>query len=175
MSGIMEQLESLDDSVKLLICLVGIVFSLFLSRFLIVKPWLRLVKLTSAEWDDQLHAPISNRLYAFILIGGLGLGRLIGAQALIQSLPPIHDVQTDWDDPIMPSEALLKARGEGSNPIQEDPVIPPFLAQMEQGFEAERAAAQESCPSPAPAPPPPAPPPPAAGLGCFRQRPPPVP
>ncbi len=79
-----------------------------------------------------------------ILIGGLGLGRLIGAQALIQSLPPIHDVQTDWDDPIMPSEALLKARGEGSNPIQEDPVIPPFLAQMEQGFEAERAAAQES-------------------------------
>ena len=73
MSGIIEQLESLDDSVKLLICIIGIVFSLIISRFLIVRPWLRLVKMTSAEWDDQLHAPISNRLYAFILIGGLDL------------------------------------------------------------------------------------------------------
>ena len=73
MSGIIEQIESLDDSVKLLLCVVGIVFSLLLSRFLIVHPWLKLVKMTSAEWDDQLHAPISNRLYAFILIGGLHL------------------------------------------------------------------------------------------------------
>lgn len=73
MSGIIEQIESLDDSVKLLLCVVGIVFSLLLSRFLIVQPWLKLVKMTSAEWDDQLHAPISNRLYAFILIGGLHL------------------------------------------------------------------------------------------------------
>ena len=61
----------MDDSVKLAIAGVGILMAIALSRFLIVRPWLKIVKMTSAEWDDELHAPISNRLYSFILIGGI--------------------------------------------------------------------------------------------------------
>ena len=71
MSGIIDQLNSMDDSVRLAIAGIGILMAIVLSRFLIVRPWLKIVKMTSAEWDDELHAPISNRLYSFILIGGI--------------------------------------------------------------------------------------------------------
>jgi len=37
----------------------------------IVRPWLRIVILTKPVWDDQMHGPISNRLYAFVIIGAL--------------------------------------------------------------------------------------------------------
>jgi small-conductance mechanosensitive channel len=45
--------------------------AILVSRFAIVKPWLKVVKMTSVEWDDELHTPISNRLYSFILVGGI--------------------------------------------------------------------------------------------------------
>lgn len=73
MSGIIDQLSSMDDSVKLAITGIGVLMAIVLSRFMIVRPWLKIVKMTSAEWDDDLHAPISNRLYAFILVGGIHL------------------------------------------------------------------------------------------------------
>jgi len=71
MSGIMDQVNSLDPSVKLLIAGIAVIMALILSRFTIVKPWFKLVRMTTAEWDDELHAPISNRLYAFIFVGGV--------------------------------------------------------------------------------------------------------
>ena len=71
MSGIIEQINSLDSSVKLLVAGIGILMAILVSRFAIVKPWLKVVKMTSVEWDDELHAPISNRLYSFILVGGI--------------------------------------------------------------------------------------------------------
>jgi small-conductance mechanosensitive channel len=71
MSDIIEQINSLDSSVKLLVAGIGILMAILISRFAIVKPWLKVVKITSVEWDDELHAPISNRLYSFILVGGI--------------------------------------------------------------------------------------------------------
>lgn len=61
-----------------------------------------------------------------ILISGYVAGRLVGFGAIAQSLPPIHDVQTDWDDPITFSDTLMAAReADGAlNPVQSDPVIP---------------------------------------------------
>ncbi len=63
---------------------------------------------------------------AALLIAGLNLGRVgaFGGQAL--RLPPIHDVQTDWANPVRPSEALLAARAEtpGANPVEDAPVVP---------------------------------------------------
>ena len=38
--------------------------------------------------------------------------------------PPVHDVATDWRDPITASPALLKARGEAANPVELSPVVP---------------------------------------------------
>lgn len=53
-----------------------------------------------------------------LLIAGLLAGRLAGLAAGAQSVPPIHDIQTDWNDPVIFSEALLAARGADSNPVR---------------------------------------------------------
>jgi fatty-acyl-CoA synthase len=59
-------------------------------------------------------------------IGVLGLLRIMGTGARAAALPPIHDVQTDWSEPIQFSSAILTAReaqGE-TNPIADDTRIP---------------------------------------------------
>ena len=44
--------------------------------------------------------------FAALLISGLCFGRVAAFGGQATRLPPIHDVQTDWTNPIMPSEAL---------------------------------------------------------------------
>lgn len=77
-----------------------------------------------------------------LLIAGLCMGRLLAMKSVAESLPPIHDVQTDWSDPIMFTDALMDLRGDESNPVVADPVIPLMLSRLEQGFEAQKAKAQ---------------------------------
>ncbi|MEM8636877.1 MAG: DUF1499 domain-containing protein [Pseudomonadota bacterium] len=55
---------------------------------------------------------------AALLISGLLLGRLAGLGAGAQAVPPIHDIQTDWSDPVVFSNALMTARGGDSNPVR---------------------------------------------------------
>lgn len=62
------------------------------------------------------------------------LGRLAGAQQVGLSLPPIHDVQTNWEAPIQPSDVLIAQRGEGANAIQDAPVIGEALAERWPAF-----------------------------------------
>lgn len=59
------------------------------------------------------------------LIGWMCLLRLVGMQTTFQSLPPIHDIQTDWSDPIQYTERLLAARkADGNtNPVLDAPTI----------------------------------------------------
>lgn len=38
--------------------------------------------------------------------------------------PPIHDVATDWRDPLLFSPAMLAVRGEKANPVELAPVVP---------------------------------------------------
>ena len=57
-----------------------------------------------------------------ILISSLIMGRLSGVGQEATRLPPIHDIQTDWSEPIAFSEELLKIRGD-SNPVVDAPVI----------------------------------------------------
>jgi fatty-acyl-CoA synthase len=58
-----------------------------------------------------------------LLVSGLVLGRLsaFGAQAV--RLPPLHDVQTDWSDPVMPSAVLLALRAGAENPLEANPLV----------------------------------------------------
>ena len=60
-----------------------------------------------------------------LLVSGLLMGRLAGIGAAVESLPPIHDIQTDWNNPIMPSSKLLDARTAtgAMNPVEANPVI----------------------------------------------------
>jgi fatty-acyl-CoA synthase len=53
----------------------------------------------------------------------LTLGALIGVRAYSESFPPLHDVATDWADPIRLSQSLMQARGPDANPVDDDPII----------------------------------------------------
>ena len=82
--------------------------------------------------------------FLILMICGLAMGRMLATQATAKSLPPIHDVQTDWSNPIRFTEQMMDERGEGSNPVLEDPKLPDFLNAMEAQFEKDKAEAQET-------------------------------
>jgi fatty-acyl-CoA synthase len=60
-----------------------------------------------------------------LLVSGLVFGRLAGAGAQAAALPPLHDIQTNWADPVKPTAALLEARAKGGalNGIEDAPKI----------------------------------------------------
>ncbi|MEM7492244.1 MAG: DUF1499 domain-containing protein [Pseudomonadota bacterium] len=80
------------------------------------------------------------------LISAMLLFRLQGFGATALSLPPIHDIQTDWSEPVRFTDAVLEAReaqGE-TNPILDDPVIPEEVDARWPGLGGMRVAdAQE--------------------------------
>jgi len=59
------------------------------------------------------------------LISSFTLFRLIGFGAHAASLPPIHDIQTNWDQPVMFSDGLMAAReaDRALNPVERAPVV----------------------------------------------------
>jgi fatty-acyl-CoA synthase len=60
-----------------------------------------------------------------LLISGLAFGRVAAFGGQAGRLPPLHDIQTDWSDPIRPSDTLAYARESSGalNLMQDDPVI----------------------------------------------------
>jgi fatty-acyl-CoA synthase len=79
---------------------------------------------------------------AALLVSGLVLGRLAAFGGQASRLPPIHDVQTDWADPVTPTAALLIARQEtgAMNEILDDPVIPEAADARWPGMGGRRVA-----------------------------------
>ncbi|MEM9571530.1 MAG: DUF1499 domain-containing protein [Pseudomonadota bacterium] len=62
------------------------------------------------------------------LIAAFCMFRLAGLGAQANSLPPLHDIQTDWADPIQFSAELMAARdaqGE-TNPVLDAPTVPEY-------------------------------------------------
>ncbi|MEL6258452.1 MAG: DUF1499 domain-containing protein [Pseudomonadota bacterium] len=62
---------------------------------------------------------------AALLVVGLLAGRLYGLKLQADVVPPIHDVQTDFDRPVVFSDTLLNARvaGGAENDVLLDPVV----------------------------------------------------
>lgn len=62
---------------------------------------------------------------AATLLAAYSTGRLIAMKMQSETVPPIHDIQTDWDAPIGFSETLMAARNADveSNPVVDAPVI----------------------------------------------------
>ncbi len=59
-----------------------------------------------------------------LLVPVFMLGHLKGIGEQVTGLPPIHDVQTDWERPIQFPQALLDERAEnGWNPVVDEPVV----------------------------------------------------
>ncbi|MEL7231217.1 MAG: DUF1499 domain-containing protein [Pseudomonadota bacterium] len=80
------------------------------------------------------------------LISAMMLFRLQGFGATALSLPPIHDIQTDWSEPVRFTDAILEAReAQGdTNPILDDPIIPEAADARWEGLGGMRVAdAQE--------------------------------
>ena len=69
----LDQLDDLGVFPKIGICIVLVIFSILFSKYAVIRPWFKLVKKTKNEWDDMLVVPISNRLYSFVLVGGINL------------------------------------------------------------------------------------------------------
>ena len=62
---------------------------------------------------------------AFALVLPLAtLGAVIWLKSAAESYPPVHDVATDWSQPITFSDALLRERGQGAYPVEGDPIVP---------------------------------------------------
>lgn len=74
---------------------------------------------------------------AATLIAGYAAGRLVAIGLRAASLPPIHDIQTDWSDPIRFSESLMTARNADGdvNPVLDAPVIPESAKSRWPGME----------------------------------------
>jgi len=62
------------------------------------------------------------------LIAAMGMFRLVGFGSLAGSLPPIHDIQTDWGDPVAFSDQLMALRAEdgATNPVLPAPTVPDY-------------------------------------------------
>ncbi len=73
---------------------------------------------------------------AALLVSIMMLGRLMAFGALSQSVPPIHDISTNWDDPVMFSEKLMALRqADGAlNAVEFAPVIPEAANERWPGF-----------------------------------------
>jgi fatty-acyl-CoA synthase len=57
-----------------------------------------------------------------LLIPVVVLAGFNGLRARARAVPaPIHDVATDWNDPLMFSEQVLRLRGPDANPVERDP------------------------------------------------------
>lgn len=77
-----------------------------------------------------IKGPRLNTAIVALIAGFLTLyigGRWMGFQLNALALPPIHDIQTDWSDPVSFSETLMAARaaqGDDVNPVLDAPRVP---------------------------------------------------
>jgi len=72
---------------------------------------------------------------AATLIAAFCMMRIVGMGAQASSLPPLHDIQTNWDDPISFSETLMTARSadEATNPVLAAPTVPDYAEERWPG------------------------------------------
>lgn len=72
-----------------------------------------IVSFWTGSWRRSLAALL-------VSIATIGAFMFIGGQA--RKAPPIHDVATNWNQPLMFSPAVMKARGAEANPVEANPV-----------------------------------------------------
>lgn len=69
------------------------------------------------------------RLWPWALVALLAPGLVLAGFAKLRAdageLPPIHDVATNWDEPLVFTRAFAARRAGADNPVEPDPVVPP--------------------------------------------------
>jgi len=88
------------------------------------------------------------------LIPGLTLLGFQRFRATAESLPPIHDVSTNWEEPLSFSERMMQERKAALNPVEPDPVVGPMKRPAFKKWEGRRVAEinAETCPGAKPIP-----------------------
>ena len=107
-----------------------------------------IIALIASLTKSPRKRPFIVALGAVIVAGGM-LGRLLAIGAGAASLPPIHDVQTNWSNPIMFSDELMAIRKASGamNDVTSAPVIKLSDDEKERwpGYDGKTVAeAQES-------------------------------
>jgi len=59
-----------------------------------------------------------------LLVPAATLGGFLKLKADAAALPPIHDVATDWTQPLGFSQEMMERRAGADNPIEADPIVP---------------------------------------------------
>jgi len=78
---------------------------------------LSVIAIVSALAKAPRKRPLMLAVAALVVSGLLG-GRMLGLGAAGQAVPPIHDIQTDWADAVVLSDAMMELRGPDSNPVR---------------------------------------------------------
>lgn len=69
-SDLIDYLDGLPFSVKIILCILGTALTLVGTKYVLIRPWKEIVKGSSAGWDDKLLGPLAVRLNLFILAAG---------------------------------------------------------------------------------------------------------
>lgn len=69
-SDLLDYLDSLPFSAKVILCILGTALALIGTKYVLIRPWKDIVKGSSAGWDDKLLGPLAVRLNLFILAAG---------------------------------------------------------------------------------------------------------
>jgi fatty-acyl-CoA synthase len=72
----------------------------------------------------SIRAGLWRRSLAALIISLATMGAFIYMGGQAKKAPPIHDVATDWREPLMFSDAVMKARGPEANPVEANPTAP---------------------------------------------------
>lgn len=71
----------------------------------------------------SIRTGLWRRSLAALLIGLATMGAFVFVGGQARKAPPIHDVSTNWNEPLMFSEAAMQRRGAEANPIVADPLM----------------------------------------------------
>ena len=80
-----------------------------------------------------------------LVVTALTWGAFIGLGLWDMRIPSIHDVATDWKDPLMFSPTALKVRGPDANPVDPSPILP--LASRAYAGRPVAEVNAETCPA----------------------------
>jgi fatty-acyl-CoA synthase len=72
----------------------------------------------------SISAGLWRRAMAALVISLLTMGAFVYLGGQARKAPPIHDVSTDWREPLAFSDRVKKQRGAEANPVEPDPVVP---------------------------------------------------
>lgn len=126
----------------------GIMFALAAPGFALLAVVLGLLTLIFALVITPRHG-IKRSAFA-ILAGALTFWGIAQGNATNRDAPPVHEVSTDWRDPVMPSDSLVKARGPQANPLEAAPALPEGPQQGVLGRPVAEVNAK-TCPAAVPA------------------------